>query len=190
MPFETKFGGEYRRKLPHFRRADAIYHVRFSTHPTFGNLREEWMFEVVEYSILFAHKKTNLVYAYVIMPNHVHLALQPLPRSREWNAFCDYRQFHRLEAITRVLKSYTANAINKKLGRSGHLWLEEPFDRIVRDQKDLDGLIDYIHRNPVRWQLVDRPEQYRWSSLATFYSGKEMYSGWFDLDFPRLDPGH
>ena len=81
-------------------------------------------------------------------------------------------------------------AINKKLGRSGHLWLEEPFDRIVRDQKDLDGLIDYIHRNPVRWQLVDRPEQYRWSSLATIYSGKEMYSGWFDLDFPRLDPGN
>ena len=184
MPYETKYGGLYRRNLPHFRRADAIYHVRFSTHLDFGNLREEWMFEQVEYSILFAHKKTNLVYAYVIMPNHVHLVLQPLPKTREYEAFSDYRQFYRLEAITRILKSYTAVAINKKLGRSGHVWLHEPFDRIVRDRKDLDGLIDYVHHNPVRWRLVERPEQYRWSSVATIYSGKEAYKGWFDLDSP------
>jgi hypothetical protein len=61
------------------------------------------------------------------------------------------------------------------------LWQDESFDRTIRNNRDLQGTIAYVHHNPVRWKLVEFPEQYRWSSLHTIYSGGEKYKGWFDL---------
>jgi putative transposase len=164
MVFETSSGARYQRRLPHFRSPGSVYHVRSSVNPLLGRFNEEWMLEVIEYSVLFGHKKTNLLHAYIIMPNHIHLVIEPLPVTNTWNAWCDYRQFHRLENIVRRLKSYSGRAINKRLKRSGPMWLDEYFDRIIRDDIDLDTVIDYIHHNPVRWgwlnsrnSIVGRP---------------------------------
>ncbi len=73
--------------------------------------------------------------AFVIMPNHVHAILQPLPG-------------HSLADILRSWKGFTARTINKLLGRTGTLWMEESFDRIVRDFDELVRYRDYIARNP------------------------------------------
>ena len=70
--------------------------------------------------------------------------------------------------------------VREGAGRCGNVWLKESFDRLIRGDKDLAEVIDYIHHNPVRWKLVGRPEEYRWSSLNTIYSGREEYRGWFD----------
>src|SRR6266498_4153979 len=127
MSSETESGKRYFRNLPHFRAPGKIYHVRFSVRPSIGKLREPWMFELVESSILFAHKKSNLVFCYVIMENHVHLVIQPLPKTREWSAWCDYREFHPLETIIGKLKGYTGLMINRRLGRHGQFWMDESF---------------------------------------------------------------
>ena len=58
--------------------------------------------------------------AFVIMLNHVHALVQPLAG-------------HSLKEILRSWKSYSARQINKTLGRNGSVWMEESFDRIVRD---------------------------------------------------------
>jgi putative transposase len=181
MVFETSSGARYQRRLPHFRSPGSVYHVRSSVNPLLGRFNEEWM---LEYSVLFGHKKTNLLHAYIIMPNHIHLVIEPLPVTNTWNAWCDYRQFHRLENIVRRLKSYSGRAINKRLKRSGPVWLDEYFDRIIRDDIDLDTVIDYIHHNPVRWGLVEQPEQYRWSSMHTIYSGRKSFADWFEFELP------
>jgi len=131
------------------------------------------MFEVVEASFLFWHKKSFIIYAYVIMPNHCHLLIQPLPKS-------NYFEYHPLEEILRTLKSSTSLQINRILNRCGRFWKKEYFDRIVRNDKDLEIKIDYIHHNPIRWELVKQPKDYRWSSAATIYSGRMEYAGWFD----------
>ncbi len=92
MPFETEAGAMFKGKLLHFRAPGKLYHLRVSVHPAIGKLRHDWIFDVVENSILFTHKKTNLVFAYAIMPNPIHLVLQPIPRVRQGSAWCDYRQ--------------------------------------------------------------------------------------------------
>jgi REP element-mobilizing transposase RayT len=146
------------------------------------------MFEVVESIILQHHKKECLIYAYTIMANHAHVVLQPLPQSDDLNAWCDYQAFHRLEDITGKIKGNSARIINQRIGHSGTLWKSESFDRTIREDQDLKDVIDYVHNNPVRWKLVERPEQYRWSSAYTIYSGAEEYRGWFDLPLRPSKP--
>jgi len=81
--------------------------------------------------------------AFVIMPNHVHALVQPLPG-------------HSLKEILRSWKSYSARQINKTLGRSASVWMEESFDRIVRDWTALVKCRDYIARNPEKAHLPAR----------------------------------
>jgi carbamoylphosphate synthase large subunit/REP element-mobilizing transposase RayT len=78
--------------------------------------------------------------AFVVMPNHVHALVQPLPG-------------YALKDVVRSWKGYTARQINKTLGRSGTVWMQESFDRIVRDWESLVRCRDYIGRNPEKARL-------------------------------------
>ena len=55
--------------------------------------------------------------------------------------------------MVRSWKGYTARQINKTLGRSGTVWMQESFDRIVRDWESLVRCRDYIGRNPEKARL-------------------------------------
>ena len=100
---------------------------------------------------MFQHKKKYILIAYVVMPTHVHIVLQPLPKTSGWKAWCDYREFYSVEAIEASIKKYSGRRMNMAYGRTGKpFWKSECFDRTVRNNKDLDDLIDYIHGNPVR----------------------------------------
>jgi len=184
MP-RTKDNSLYWRFLPHYRSPGAIYHCRFSLN--FADLSfqftEDWMFAIVEDSILSEHKKESLIHAYIIMPDHSHAIVQPLPKENYPSAWCDLTGFYPLERITGRIKGGSSRRIHKQNGSAGSLWQEETYDRIVRGGQDLETTIDYIHNNPVRRNLVSSPELYRWSSLQTIYSGEEKYGGWFDVPF-------
>ncbi len=87
------------------------------------------------------------------MPNHVHVAIRTFP---DWH----------LDDILFSWKSYTANEINKILGRQGELWHHEGFDRWIRDREHLLKVIDYTHNNPVKAKFCERPEDWPWSSAG------------------------
>jgi REP element-mobilizing transposase RayT len=72
---------------------------------------------------------------WVVMPNHVHAIVTPVGEQR-------------LSDIIHSWKSYTANEINRVLGRMGTLWQKEPFDHIVRGPDQLARIEQYIHDNP------------------------------------------
>jgi REP element-mobilizing transposase RayT len=179
----TKNGAYYRKKLPHYRSPGCIYHCRFSLNPLDAcfRLNEDWMLEIVEASILTEHKKECIIHAYVIMANHAHAVIQPIPKAKDLFAWCDYLEFYPLEEICGRIKGRSSFLINKHLGHCGRIWQRESFDRTIRNEADLEATIDYIHHNPVRWEIAASPEQYRWSSLQTIYSGKGEYRGWFDF---------
>ena len=72
---------------------------------------------------------------FVVMPNHVHALVTPLNE-------------HELSAILHSWKSYTATAINKRLGQAGAFWQKESFDHIVRSPASLEKFAQYIRDNP------------------------------------------
>ncbi len=72
---------------------------------------------------------------FVIMPNHVHVLVKP-------------RMGHRLVDILHSWKSFTANQINRKLGKTGQLWQHESYDHIVRHERAMEAIRRYIRENP------------------------------------------
>ena len=93
------------------------------------------------------------LHAYVIMPNHVHLLLEPRVPLRK---------------ITNAVKgtsSRNANARRKSTGK--HFWQDESFDHWIRNSQEFERLRRYIEWNPVKAKLAARPEDWRWSSAHT-----------------------
>ncbi len=109
-----------------------------------------------------------LEHRYVIMPNHVHWLIEPLPgkirniqegRSNETG-------FWSLASIMKSVKGYSGKEGNRILGRSCPFWQEESYDHWIRDQKNYDRIIEYINVNPVKAGLCEKPEDWQWSSAG------------------------
>jgi REP-associated tyrosine transposase len=93
-----------------------------------------------------------VLHAYVIMPNHVHLLIEPLLS---------------LAKITGVIKGVAARDANAILGRRGKpFWQDESFDHWIRTFADFERIRSYIESNPVHAGLVARPKDLKWSSAG------------------------
>ena len=93
------------------------------------------------------------VLGWCIMPNHVHVLIEV---KEGWT----------LSTIMHGWRSYTAHQANKILGRTGDFWMEEYFDRYIRDEKHLETVINYIDNNPVKAGLVDEAYKWPWCNLG------------------------
>ena len=82
------------------------------------------------------------MHSWCIMPNHVHLVIQP-------------SNGHKLPRIMHGLKSYTAHKINDLLDRSGPVWKPEYFDHLIRSQAGYEKVIAYVVHNPLKAGLPD-----------------------------------
>jgi putative transposase len=90
------------------------------------------------------------VWAYCLMPNHVHLVVVPAAESGL------------ARAIGEAHRRYTA-MVNRREGWSGYLW-QGRFASYPMDETYLLAAVRYTELNPVRAGLVSAPEDYRWSS--------------------------
>ena len=97
-------------------------------------LRDTMARTAVENAITHFDGVRYRLYAYVVMPNHVHACFMPL------NGF-------RISQILHTWKSYSANAVNKVLNRTGKVWQKEYFDRYIRNESHFERVIRYIRRN-------------------------------------------
>ena len=91
------------------------------------------------------------LFAWCIMPNHVHVIVEPSAG-------------HTLDRIVHSWKSYSAHRANEVLGRHGVFWHRDYFDRFMRDEGHLSRMIDYIENNPVKARLAAEPWEWNWSS--------------------------
>ena len=98
------------------------------------------------------------IWAYCLMPNHIHLIAVP---SKKENLRLAVGEAHR---------RYTRR-INFSKGWRGHLW-QERFSSFVMEERYLIACTRYIENNPVRAKLVSRPKQWSWSSASAHISGK------------------
>jgi REP element-mobilizing transposase RayT len=90
--------------------------------------------------------------AWVVMPNHVHAVVRPMPG-------------HTLSDILHSWKSFTSNQANKLLRRIGQpFWQTESFDHWIRDDEEHARLAAYVVNNPVKAGFCQRPEDWKWSS--------------------------
>ncbi len=91
------------------------------------------------------------IWAYCLMPNHVHFVAVP-PKQNS---------FARLFGTTH---HRYARQINKAHGWQGHLW-QERFHSFVMDERHLIATVRYVELNPVRAGLCVQAHDWRWSSV-------------------------
>lgn len=99
------------------------------------------------------------VWAYCLMPNHVHLVV--VPESEESLA----------RGIGEAHRRYT-RFINFKKSWKGYLW-QGRFASFPMDEDYLLAACRYVELNPVRAKMCARPEEYRWSSVHAHLAGKD-----------------
>jgi len=78
--------------------------------------------------------------------------------------------------VFQAVKVSSTTAINVRRGERGELWQGRFFDRALRTVREYNEKVEYIHLNPVRRGLVERAEQWRWSSVHEYagVSGEEQ----------------
>ncbi|MEK0082105.1 transposase [Geminicoccaceae bacterium SYSU G07066] len=99
------------------------------------------------------------VWAYCLMPNHVHLILVP--------GEADSLRL----ALGEAHQRYT-RAINQREGWVGHLW-QGRFASCALDEAHLIAAVRYVELNPVRARLAARAEDWPWSSARAHLAGED-----------------
>lgn len=114
-------------------------------------LRRPEIAEMVIESLHHQARDYYKLYAWTVMPNHLHYLLRPLPGIS-------------LSLIMKRLKSYTAHRANKMLNRTGQFWHEDYWDRYIRNERHLLKVIEYIDNNPVKAGLCVTPGEWPYGS--------------------------
>jgi putative transposase len=130
-----------------------------------GNGRARTFFDDADYALYRDLLAENCraaeveVWAWCLMPNHVHLILVP----------SDPDGLRR--ALARVHRHY-AGVIQARRKRSGHFW-QGRFGAVAMDEEHLAAALRYVSLNPVRARLVKRAQDWRWSSTRAHLRGKD-----------------
>jgi putative transposase len=122
-----------------------------------GCRRQQTFFAEHDYQDYLALLRQNLpragvdIWAYCLMPNHVHLVAVP----------------HAPEGLAKLFRithlNYTQR-INLRYDWRGHLW-QERFHSFAMDERHLLMAVRYVELNPIRAGLCRRPEDWPWSSV-------------------------
>jgi len=136
----------YRRHLPHWRMDGATYFVSWHLHRGQVELAPAER-DLVLRSLVYYNDKHFLLFAAVVLDDHVHMLLQPLAG-------------HALEQIMHSRKGSTSRQLVREHGRTAPVWQGEYFDRIIRNEADFPEKYRYIVENPLRrWPEI---REYRW----------------------------
>jgi REP element-mobilizing transposase RayT len=128
------------------------------TGPTW--LKEEKIARIVQEALHFYNNKDYDLYAYCIMPNHVHMVFKHLAKNGNTDKS---KNSYPVTTILQSIKSYSALECNKILDRTGAFWQSESYDRVIRDQYELENKIRYTLNNPVKARLVQKWEEWPYS---------------------------
>jgi REP element-mobilizing transposase RayT len=160
------------------------------------------------------------VHAAVIMPNHVHALLEPLPFSvrdtgipacasdakltsnpqagmpvppasqpnpQAGMPVSPPQQTYALSDLLHGIKGASARAANRLLGRTGAFWMDESYDRIVRDQAEYVHFTRYLRANPTKTRLA-ADQFWLWPSESdTGIPACASTSGTRDTGIPACD---
>jgi len=143
-----------RRRLPHLEEPGATYLLTLSlTMPPAVDLTRKDIAPIIIDALRHRDQGQYLLYDYVVMPDHVHLILKPLP---------DQGRSIRLTPILHSLKAWTGKRINEVVGRRGRLWQRETYDHVIHRRGEYERWSAYVHDNPHRKGSVGDDGEWPW----------------------------
>lgn len=119
------------------------------------------------WSELPRHYENVVLDYFIVMPNHVHgvvflrgaggAGFKPAPT----------RAVVPVTEVVRAFKTFSARRINDMLGRSGAVWQRNYYERVVRNDRELQAIREYVLSNPAKWEFDrENPERRSEKTLA------------------------
>jgi putative transposase len=134
---------------PHFDINGSIYFITTSLSQKTHSFNEEEA-KIVEETILdLASRKEIMLYAYVVMPDHIHLLFRPIDLG--------------ISKTVQLIKGRASRKINK-----GNFWHKGFFDFAILTDEKFKEKFNYIHYNPVKKGLAEKAEDYKYSSAMEY----------------------
>ena len=185
---------EHRKRVKHYDHAGHAHFLTFSCYQRLPLLSKprtcKWFIDALETT---RQKHHFDLWAWVIMPEHVHLLIFPRSVPYRTGAILSslkspvgtraiaYLHAHAPDFLER-LRVINANRVYHRFWQAG-----PGQDHNVYEPETVHQIVEYLHANPVRRGLTERPEDWPWSSAAD-WAGKE--SPWLKVDrtVPTLHP--
>jgi putative transposase len=144
--------------LKRFHQSGQTHFVTFSCHRRRPFLNEARSKRVFEAALERVRRSCGLsVYGYVVMPEHVHLLISEPER----------------QTLAAAVKSLKQSVARRLIGNGEHFWQKRYYDLNIRNHRQFAEKLRYIHRNPVKRGLCERPEDWEWSSFRPYATGCE-----------------
>jgi len=144
--------------LKRYQQARELHFVTFSCYrrqPLLSSAHAKRLFEV---ALEQARRQYGFfVTGYVIMPEHVHLLLSEPERG----------------TLARALQAVKQSVARRLIGARPHFWQTRYYDFNVWTKRKRIEKLRYMHRNPVKRGLVEKPEDWAWSSFVHYATGIE-----------------
>jgi len=116
-------------------------------------LRNEEAARIMENALLHFDGQRYRLIAWCVMPNHVHVLMEQMPG-------------YAIRKVVHSWKSYTANMINKVIGRSREFWERDYHDRFIRNEQHFHNVKSSIEQNPVKAGMVREAEHWLFSNAG------------------------
>lgn len=182
------FDGKYRKLVKHYHEPGDLHELTFSCFHRRQLLVDDTWRKWLAESINDARQKHRFeLLAFVFMPEHVHLLVNPLDAKPNIDKYLSSIKQPFSSRVKRHLKDsgdplLGELTIRERPGKMAfRFWQEGPgYDRNLREPATILSSLDYIHRNPVGRKLVVRAIEWKWSSARLYLCPDDP----LDMDLP------
>lgn len=177
----------HRKRLRRWENAADVRFITFSAFRRLPLLNNPRIMDLIVQRLAAVRAAHGLhLYAWVVMPEHVHLLVRPA--GSPWDAVARSLKTQVARNVLGRWRERSAPILGKIVvkGRARFWQHGGGFDRNVRDVDEFAKAVRYIHRNPVERGLVVEPTAWKWSS-ARWWRGER--SGEIACDPPPGRPG-
>lgn len=169
-------------KLRHYDNDGRARFITFCTHKRIPMLTNNRFRSIALSAIKATRVQFNFqLIAWVIMPEHIHLILIPCEGSRVGKIIGEIKRQSAREILAILRRSKASVLSRLTVSRTGSekiaLWQRRCYDHNVRSEESLWEKVSYCHNNPVKRGLVQKPEDWEWSSFRLYRQGTESESG-------------
>ncbi|PSH04368.1 MAG: transposase [Acidobacteria bacterium] len=156
--------------LKRYQHSEQCHFLTFSCYQRLPRLRADQLRDLFVECLERTRRSYRFrVYGYVVMPEHVHLLVSE-------------SETEVLAKAIQALKISVAQRMRHYAGVGGTFWQKRYYDHNVRNYESFVEKLRYIHRNPVKRGLVEKPEDWEWSSFRHYMTAEagpvEIESQW------------
>ena len=148
--------------------------------------RPLYKYIIIESLLYYQKEKGLLIYAWVLMSNHLHMIVGRNGENKVSDLLRDFKKFTSKEILRTLLVEPTESRRDWMLNRFEYagkhdkkiknyrFWQEGNNAQEIFLNDYFNQKLNYIHENPVKAEIVNRPEDYRYSSAIDYAGGKGL----------------